>query len=120
MQARRQIEQAVPAQLGIEQLLLQIAAYLQSQHEQNLVKLQVQSAAVEETNPLDAYPAIMTAAHISEYMHISRRRVYELFQTEPSAGGIPCLVIGGSKRVRKESFVRWINGLEKGKQAVRP
>lgn len=110
----KQIER--PANLSIEQLLLQIAAYLQSQNEQHTVKTQV---VTEEANPLDVYPAIMTAAHVSEYMHLSRRRVYELFQTDPSAGGIPCICVGGSKRVKKESFVRWIDSLEKSKQGVR-
>lgn len=59
------------------------------------------------------YPEIMTAAHIAEYLHISRRRVYELFKLSPSKGGIPCIEIGASKRVRKESFVDWLSKLEK-------
>ncbi|MEK5176326.1 helix-turn-helix domain-containing protein [Heyndrickxia sp. FSL W8-0496] len=62
---------------------------------------------------LEEYPEIMTAAHISEYLHISRRRVYELFKLSPSHGGIPCIAIGASKRVRKESFNHWLNRCEK-------
>ncbi|MGD6832543.1 helix-turn-helix domain-containing protein [Sutcliffiella halmapala] len=62
---------------------------------------------------LEDYPEIMTAAHISEYLHISRRRVYELFQVPPSNGGIPVIQIGITKRVRKDSFVSWLNNQER-------
>jgi DNA-binding transcriptional regulator LsrR (DeoR family) len=61
---------------------------------------------------LEEYPEIMTAAHISEYLHISRRRVYELCKLAPSKGGIPCIEIGLSKRVKKGSFVAWLNSRE--------
>lgn len=66
-----------------------------------------------KNKPLEEYPEIMTATHISEYLHISRRRVYELFNLTPTNGGIPNIVIGASKRVRKETLVNWINQLEK-------
>jgi excisionase family DNA binding protein len=62
---------------------------------------------------LEDYPEIMTAAHISEYLHISRRRVYELLQLSPSQGGIPCIQIGLSKRVKKDSLIAWLNSREK-------
>lgn len=62
---------------------------------------------------LDEYPEIITAAHIAEYLQISRRRVYELLILVPSKGGIPCIEIGSSKRVKKDSFVSWLNGKEK-------
>jgi hypothetical protein len=62
---------------------------------------------------INDYPEIMTAANISEYLHISRRRVYELFNLSPSHGGIPCIAIGASKRVKKSSFIDWINKAEK-------
>lgn len=61
---------------------------------------------------LEEYPEIMTAAHISDYLHISRRRVYELLQVSPSNGGIPCIEIGISKRVKKDSFVAWLKSKE--------
>lgn len=57
-----------------------------------------------ETNDL---PEILTAKHISDYLGISRHRVYELFQQNPAAGGIPNL--GLSKRVDKQDFMAWIN-----------
>jgi hypothetical protein len=68
---------------------------------------------MEKEKTLAEYPEMMTAAHISEYLHISRRRVYELFKLSPSNGGIPCIEIGSSKRVKKESFNLWLNKLEK-------
>jgi hypothetical protein len=68
------------------------------------------------TKSIDDYPHILTAAHISEYLHISRRRVYELFQQLPAHGGIPNFEIGTSKRVKKVSFTRWLDYLELQKQ----
>lgn len=61
-----------------------------------------------QAKSLEEYPEIMTAAHISEYLHISRRRVYELLKLAPSNGGIPCIEIGISKRVKKDSFIAWL------------
>lgn len=53
-------------------------------------------------------PDILTAQDIAEYLVISRRRVYELFQLHPDHGGIPNFDIGFSKRVQKEDFIKWI------------
>ncbi|EGO65398.1 hypothetical protein ALO_02251 [Acetonema longum DSM 6540] len=39
-------------------------------------------------------PDILTAQHIADYLHISRRRVYELMDLNPGAGGIPNFSIG--------------------------
>ena len=60
-------------------------------------------------------PEMLTAQHIATYLSISRRRVYELFQITPEAGGIPNFDIGYSKRVQKEDFIRWITGRKKEK-----
>ena len=60
-------------------------------------------------------PEILTAKEISDYLKISRRRVYELFLLKPEFGGIPNIAIGASKRVRKKDFIRWIEmKLKKG------
>lgn len=69
-----------------------------------------------EMKTLDEYPEILTAALIAKYLGISRRRTYELFQLSPEHGGIPNFEIGASKRVRKKSFIRWIDELEQSKQ----
>lgn len=57
---------------------------------------------------LDLLPEIITAQHIANYLSISRRRVYELFQLKPEFGGIPNFEIGLSKRVEKSDFLKWI------------
>lgn len=57
---------------------------------------------------IDELPEIITAQHISDYLNISRRRVYELFQTSPKVGGIPSFSIGTSKRVKKSDFIAWL------------
>ncbi len=56
----------------------------------------------------DDLPDILTAQDIASYLHISRRRVYELFQMRESNGGIRSFSIGNSKRVDKQDFIRWI------------
>ena len=56
----------------------------------------------------DELPEILTAQHIADYLGISRRRVYELFQLKPDFGGIPNFDIGNSKRVEKKDFFEWI------------
>lgn len=71
-----------------------------------------------KTRPtLDALPEILTAQEISDYLGISRRRVYELFQARPAVGGIPNFEIGLSKRVIKQDLIDWIDQrkLEKAK-----
>ncbi|MDP4158175.1 MAG: helix-turn-helix domain-containing protein [Bacillota bacterium] len=62
---------------------------------------------------MDNLPEILTAKHIASYLGISRRRVYELFQTLPKAGGIPNFSIGASKRVEKKDFIKWISDCKK-------
>lgn len=58
---------------------------------------------------MDILPEVLTAQHIATYLGISRRRVYELFQTNPKSGGIPNFDIGASKRVEKKDFIEWIS-----------
>ena len=65
---------------------------------------------------LNELPDILTAQHIADYLTISRRRVYELFQISPEHGGIPNFEIGASKRVVKEDFMRWIERMKEKKQ----
>jgi hypothetical protein len=56
----------------------------------------------------ESLPEILTAQLISNYLQISRRRVYELLQLHPEHGGIPNFQIGISKRVDKSDFKMWI------------
>jgi hypothetical protein len=56
----------------------------------------------------ESLPDTLTALHISQFLGISRRRVYELLQTNVEHGGIPNFEIGISKRVDKVDFKQWI------------
>jgi hypothetical protein len=62
---------------------------------------------------LPELPDILTAQMIADHQHISRRRVYELFELAAAAGGIPSYSIGNSKRVMKVDYVNWIIGLKR-------
>lgn len=57
---------------------------------------------------LQELPEVLTAQNIADYLHISRRRVYELLALSPSAGGIPSFSIGSSKRATKDDFSNWL------------
>lgn len=67
---------------------------------------------------IENMPDILTAQNIADYLGISRRRVYELFQLKPEHGGIPNFDIGFSKRVRKIDFIRWIDAKVQEKSEV--
>ena len=56
----------------------------------------------------ESLPDTLTAIHIAQYLGISRRRVYELFQVHYDQGGIPNFEIGLSKRVDKVDLKQWI------------
>jgi excisionase family DNA binding protein len=57
----------------------------------------------------ESLPDTLTATHISQFLGISRRRIYELFQIQEDQGGIPNYEIGASKRVDKSDFEKWIS-----------
>ena len=65
--------------------------------------------------PINELPEIITAQHISDYLGISRGKVYELFQINPASGGIPNFAIGMSKRVEKKDFLAWIEARKEEK-----
>jgi hypothetical protein len=67
---------------------------------------------------IEDYPEILTAQNIADYLGISRRRVYELFQLPEAHGGIRNFDIGISKRVDKQDFVNWID-TRKNEKALR-
>jgi hypothetical protein len=69
-------------------------------------------------NHLEQLPDILSAQHIANYLQISRRRVYELFQMTEAAGGIRNFDIGASKRVDKQDFIRWIEARKEEKSKV--
>lgn len=65
---------------------------------------------------VETLPAMLTAQNISDFLGISRRIVYELFQKSPAAGGIPNFEIGLSKRVDKQDFICWIEARKAEKE----
>lgn len=65
---------------------------------------------------MESLPEILTAQHISDYLGICRRRVYELFQLSPAEGGIPNFDIGLSRRVEKQDFINWIQARKQEKE----
>jgi hypothetical protein len=67
---------------------------------------------------LEELPEILTAQIIADYLIMSRRRIYELFQLKPSEGGIRNFEIGNSKRVEKDDFVEWILARKSKKEAM--
>lgn len=56
----------------------------------------------------DSLPDFLTAQNVADYISISRRRVYELFQLPADRGGIPCIEIGTTKRVDKRDLIKWL------------
>lgn len=68
-----------------------------------------------KSNYWNSLPDTLTALEISQFLKISRRRVYELFQIHVDAGGIPNYEIGASKRVDKNDFKDWIDCKKEGK-----
>lgn len=56
----------------------------------------------------DTLPDMLTAQNVADYISISRRRVYELFQLPVERGGIPCIEIGTTKRVDKRDLIKWL------------
>ena len=65
--------------------------------------------------PIDELPEVITAQHISDYLGISRGKIYTLFQIKPASGGIPNFDIGNSKKVEKKDFVEWIEARKREK-----
>lgn len=61
-------------------------------------------------------PDILTAAHISRFLGISRRIVYELMKRKPEKGGIRSFSIGTSRRTEKKDLIEWIE--QKKEEAV--
>ncbi|MGG6309845.1 helix-turn-helix domain-containing protein [Paenibacillus macerans] len=57
----------------------------------------------------DQLPDLLTAQNVADYISISRRRVYELFQLPVDRGGIPCIEIGATKRVYKHDLAKWLS-----------
>ncbi len=64
----------------------------------------------------ESLPDILTAKHLAQYLSVSRRRIYELFQVSTEYGGIPNFEIGASKRVKKSDFEKWLSLRKQAKE----
>ncbi|WP_409291120.1 helix-turn-helix domain-containing protein [Peribacillus sp. SCS-37] len=67
----------------------------------------------------NSLPDTLTAAHIAQFLGISRKTVYELFKLEIEHGGIPNFEIGTSKRVEKSDLEMWITDQKQKKNSGR-
>lgn len=65
-------------------------------------------------NKFEELPDVLTAEMLSKFLSLSKRRIYELMDINPIAGGIPCLIIGRSKRVLKTDLIEWLEN-QRGK-----
>lgn len=66
----------------------------------------------------ESLPDTLTAAHIAEFLGISRKTVYELFKLNVEHGGIPNFEIGTSKRVGKSDLEMWIANQKQKKNST--
>lgn len=69
------------------------------------------SKAIMQNITTEELPDILTAKHISEHLHVSKRRAYELLQISPSIGGIKSFTFGRSVRARKDDYLKWLDVL---------
>jgi hypothetical protein len=67
----------------------------------------------------ESLPDALTAAHIAEFLCISRKTVYELFKLNVEHGGIPNFEIGASKRVEKADLEIWVAAQKQKKSSGR-
>lgn len=70
----------------------------------------------KKTYTIETLPETLTAQHISDYLGISRQKIYQLFRLNSTSGGIPNFEIGLSKRVDKQDFIHWIEARKQEKE----
>jgi excisionase family DNA binding protein len=52
---------------------------------------------------------VLKAEEISQFLGLSKNKVYELMKIKPESGGIPTLRIGRNVRVLKTDLIEWLN-----------
>ena len=57
---------------------------------------------------MEDYPLMLTADHISEILHMSKRRAYEVMELK----SFPTIRIGKRKWVQREAFFAWLKQQE--------
>ncbi|MDQ0169198.1 helix-turn-helix domain-containing protein [Paenibacillus tundrae] len=105
----------------VDQLMQLIEKYIDEQAEVRFKKEMISLAVnpperndsgVNTSTALQELPEILSAQHIADYLSISRKKVYELFQRNNSNGGIPNFSIGATRRVDKIDLLKWIEKLK--------
>lgn len=61
---------------------------------------------------LKDYPEILTAKHVSEILGVCYRHAYEIMEWYE----FPLIRIGRNKKVRKDSFIKWLDAKEREHQ----
>lgn len=108
-------------QLAIRAGVLE-ALSLQNDNQRDEIKSDGSSTKLSEDKrkliSLEELPANLTALNIHEFTNISRRRVYELMNTNPENGGIPSFRIGSTSLLsdRKEFLQWWDKEKQKGRR----
>lgn len=59
------------------------------------------------------YPIIMTAEHVAEILHVSKRYAYEIMERSD----FPLIRIGRIKRVHRDALIAWLEERQNRRQA---
>lgn len=70
------------------------------------------------TKNYETLPDLLTAQNVANYISISQRRVYELFQLPVERGGILCITIGTTKHVDKRELIKWLESKKPESEAT--
>lgn len=57
---------------------------------------------------LEDFPDTLTPQQVADYLGISRRRIYEFCQLNPTDGGLLSFTVGKSRKIKKDSLIDWI------------
>lgn len=74
-------------------------------------------ASKKKYSTWNSLPENVTAKQLADFLGISRKKVYQLFQTPSVYGGIPSFKVGTTNKVDKDDFINWI--LHKKKEKAR-
>lgn len=64
--------------------------------------------SVKKNTTWDSLPESLTAQQISDFLVVSRKRIYELFRIPAEQGGIPNFKVGTTKKTHKVDLKHWI------------
>ena len=65
----------------------------------------------------NSLPEYLTAKQLADFLGISRKKIYQLFQTPSVYGGIRSFKMGATNKVNKDDLINWI--LNKKKEKAR-